>query len=52
MLAWDPPENQTDIAGYKVHYGNSSGNYDTIVDVGNQTETDTTTEAEIKSFHR
>ncbi len=36
-LAWDPPENEQDIVGYKVHYGNSSGNYDTSIDAGNQT---------------
>jgi hypothetical protein len=35
-LAWDPnPE--TDIAGYVVFYGTSSGQYATSVDVGNQT---------------
>ncbi len=35
-LTWDKnPE--PDIAGYKVHYGTSSGNYDHSVDVGNQT---------------
>jgi hypothetical protein len=33
-LAWDKnPE--SDIAGYKVHYGTSTGNYDYSVDVGN-----------------
>ena len=33
-LAWDKnPE--SDIAGYKVHYGTSSGSYDYSVDVGN-----------------
>jgi hypothetical protein len=26
-----------DIAGYKIYYGNSSGNYNSFVDVGNQT---------------
>ncbi len=35
-LAWDPPVNDADIAGYKVYYGNSSRNYDTNIDVGNQ----------------
>ncbi|MDR4499305.1 MAG: Ig-like domain-containing protein [Candidatus Scalindua sp.] len=36
ILAWDP-NTEGDLAGYRVHYGVSSGNYDTIVDVGNQT---------------
>ncbi len=36
-LAWDPPVNDADIAGYKIYYGNSSRNYNSIADVGNQT---------------
>ncbi len=35
-LAWNP-NSESDLAGYKVHYGNSSGNYSSNVDVGNQT---------------
>ena len=35
-LVWIP-NTESDLAGYKVYYGNSSGNYDTNVDVGNQT---------------
>ena len=35
-LAWDP-NNESDLAGYKIYYGNSSGDYDTNIDVGNQT---------------
>lgn len=35
-LAWDPnPE--ADIAGYRVHYGTSSGSYSNTLDVGNTT---------------
>lgn len=35
-LAWDPnPE--SDIAGYRVHYGTMSGNYTQMLDVGNNT---------------
>ena len=35
-LAWNPnPE--PDIAGYKIHYGTSSGSYTSHVDVGNHT---------------
>ena len=35
-LLWDPnPE--PDIAGYRLHYGTSSGNYAHLVDVGNTT---------------
>ncbi len=35
-LYWDP-NTEGNLAGYKVYYGLSSGNYETIVDVGNQT---------------
>ena len=33
VLAWDP-NNETDLAGYKAHYGTVSGNYSFSVDVG------------------
>jgi hypothetical protein len=42
-LSWDPPtENSdgtplSDLAGYKIYYGTSSGNYTTVVDVMNAT---------------
>ncbi|MBV8901040.1 MAG: fibronectin type III domain-containing protein, partial [Verrucomicrobia bacterium] len=37
-LVWDAnPE--SDVAGYRVHYGTSSGNYSQSVDVGNVTAT-------------
>ena len=35
-LAWDPNE-EADVAGYKVYYGTSSGDYTNSVDVGNRT---------------
>jgi hypothetical protein len=35
-LAWNP-NSESDLAGYKIHYGNSSGNYSSNVDVGNLT---------------
>ncbi len=35
-LTWNT-NNEDDIAGYKIYYGNSSRNYNSIVDVGNQT---------------
>jgi len=35
-LAWDP-NTEANIAGYRLHYGTSSGNYTTTVDVGNTT---------------
>lgn len=45
-LSWDPPTTTVEgsgltginsILGYKVYYGTSSGNYTSIVDVGNVT---------------
>ena len=42
-LAWDAPVTNedgtplTDLAGYKIYYGTSSGNYTEIMDVGNET---------------
>ena len=35
-LTWNT-NNEDDIAGYKIYYGNSSRNYNSIVDVGKQT---------------
>ena len=40
--SWDAPTTNadgtplTDLAGYKVYYGPSSGNYSQAIDVGNQ----------------
>ncbi len=36
-LAWDP-NTESDVAGYKVYYGTSSGNYEKAVDIGKTTE--------------
>ncbi len=42
-LTWDPPTTNadgsplTDLAGYKLYYGTSSGNYTNSIDVGNVT---------------
>jgi PKD repeat protein len=42
-LAWDAPSTNadgtplTDLAGYKLYYGQTSGNYDGVVDVSNVT---------------
>jgi hypothetical protein len=35
-LTWDP-NSEPDLAGYKLYYGNSSGNYQWNIDVGNVT---------------
>lgn len=35
-LAWNP-NTESDLVGYKIYYGISSGNYDINIDVGNQT---------------
>lgn len=35
-LAWDP-NTEADLAGYKIHYGSSPGNYSAVVDVGRVT---------------
>jgi len=38
-ISWNPPTSRidgtalTDLAGYAIHYGNSSGNYTTAIDV-------------------
>ena len=42
-LAWNAPTTNTDgtlltdLAGYKIYYGTSSGNYTSVIDVGNAT---------------
>jgi Fibronectin type III domain/FG-GAP-like repeat len=36
-LAWDPPSGMSNITGYLVHYGTSSGSYPQIINVGNRT---------------
>jgi len=42
-LSWDPPTTNedgsplTDLAGYKIYYGTTSGNYTNSIDVGNVT---------------
>ncbi len=43
QLAWDAPTTNvdgtplTDLAGYRLYYGQTSGNYQSFVDIGNQT---------------
>jgi fibronectin type 3 domain-containing protein len=35
-LEWDP-NTESDLAGYKIYYGDSSGDYLGVIDVGNAT---------------
>ncbi|MBI5055369.1 MAG: fibronectin type III domain-containing protein [Nitrospirae bacterium] len=38
-IAWSAPDTNTDnLAGYKVYYGQGTGNYTNSVDIGNNTE--------------
>lgn len=43
ILSWDPPTTNTDgtlltdLAGHKIYYGTSAGNYTNTLDVGNRT---------------
>ncbi len=42
QLAWEAPATNTDgtpltVAGYKLYYGQSSGTYSSVLDIGNQT---------------
>ena len=36
-LTWDSPSDASGIAGYRVHYGTSSGSYSEVINVGNKT---------------
>lgn len=36
-VEWDP-NTEPDVVGYKVYYGKESGNYDTVIDVGDTTD--------------
>lgn len=41
VLAWDP-NTEPDLAGYKLHYGTTSGVYSTTINVGNVTQFEVT----------
>ena len=36
-LSWNPPDNEPDLAGYKIYYGNASRTYSNTINVGNVT---------------
>jgi hypothetical protein len=36
-LAWDPPNSVSNLAGYRIYYGTSSGNYQWTINVGKVT---------------
>ncbi|MBV8900542.1 MAG: fibronectin type III domain-containing protein [Verrucomicrobia bacterium] len=38
-LLWDPPSDDSGIAGYRLYYGTTSGNYSQSTEVGNATTT-------------
>jgi hypothetical protein len=37
LLTWEP-NSESDLAGYKIHYGTAGGEYTNVVDVGNVTD--------------
>jgi len=39
-LAWDPPNNESDVAGYRVYYGRTSGIYESFINVENNNAQD------------
>jgi hypothetical protein len=49
-LAWDP-NNEPDIAGYKLYYGKTSGSYESVIDVGNQTTCDVLDLEDLKTYY-
>ena len=48
-LAWDP-NSEPDVAGYRVYYGKAMGNYESVIDVGNQTTWDSPDLEEGKTY--
>jgi hypothetical protein len=49
-LAWDP-NSEPDVAGYRVYYGTALGNYESVIDVGNQTTCDISDLEDTKPYY-
>lgn len=49
-LAWDP-NTEPDLGGYKLYYGKTSGSYESVVNVGNQTTYDILDLEDLKPYY-
>lgn len=49
-LAWDP-NSESNLAGYKIHYGTASGSYSSVLDVGKSVQYTVAGLTEGKTYH-